>query len=125
MQDALEQALVYVRGQLAQSSPFDPLLEQWMRMHRDASDTNIGASQGHRIYDRTFFETLRIYDRIFFSQEAMEVSFSTLADGWKTYAHSEMPARTTARLLSDCSSRQKVGLVLSYEKWTATTTELW
>ena len=46
MQDALEQALVYVRGQLAQSSPFDPLLEQWMRMHQDASDTNIGGGSG-------------------------------------------------------------------------------
>lgn len=34
---ALDEALFYARGQQAQSSPFDQLLEQWMRMHREAT----------------------------------------------------------------------------------------
>ena len=32
-----DEALFYARGQQAQSSPFDQLLEQWMRMHREAT----------------------------------------------------------------------------------------
>jgi hypothetical protein len=50
-QGALEEALVYVRAQLAQSSPFDPLFEQWMRMHAEASVSELQPTPGSIIFD--------------------------------------------------------------------------